>query len=377
MFSTVLELALIAQCAGGACFSPPVYYSPSVPQNFGISDEFFNRNRIDYENNKRIVTITLVPSPRTFKVFLVTRNGERLIDYSLEQFNTPPLDPTKNYYYTFKAVWPEGIEYTKKVEFKGDAGNVVVSFDYAEAYISTYKNIGEKIFNFNKVAEWVSKNNEEEQKEKQVGHNKVVTNLETNSTKENEKSIVENKEVKVNNDEVLNFGIDPSFLNRTEPLNTNPEEVRKIEQRLIDDSKKLRFTVIGKPEDRKRVIEDFNKLNYKDEFLVKEYSPEDWEVSRFGFVTTGSPTIYIQQPDGKVLHRQDDYKGLDDLKVVFSKIRVKDPNYDPSKDPDLRKGFGGDLDQIVKQILDKIKEYNNVLLVVGIILLILSLKKKS
>jgi hypothetical protein len=111
--------------------------------------------------------------------------------------------------------------------------------------------------------------------------------------------------------------------------------------------------------------------------LVKEYSPDDWEVSRFGFVTTGSPTIYIQQPDGKVLHRQDDYKGLDDLKVVFSKIRVKDPNYDPSKDPDLRKSFGGDLDQVVKQIFNQIKEYNNVLLVAGIILLILSLKKKS
>ena len=54
-----------------------------------------------------------------------------------------------------------------------------------------------------------------------------------------------------------------------------------------------------------------------------------------GFVTTGKPTIYVQAPDGKVLHRQDDYQG--GAPELAEAIRRIDPNYDPKKDFDLRK----------------------------------------
>jgi hypothetical protein len=49
-------------------------------------------------------------------------------------------------------------------------------------------------------------------------------------------------------------------------------------------------------------------------------------------VTSGSPTIYLQAPDGKVLHRQDDYRPGD-----LGAIRKAIARYDAKKDPDARR----------------------------------------
>ena len=50
-----------------------------------------------------------------------------------------------------------------------------------------------------------------------------------------------------------------------------------------------------------------------------------------GFVTAGTPTVYLQAPDGKVLHRQDNYSPGD-----FQAIRKAIDKYDAKRDPDVR-----------------------------------------
>jgi hypothetical protein len=51
------------------------------------------------------------------------------------------------------------------------------------------------------------------------------------------------------------------------------------------------------------------------------------------FKVDGRPTVYLQAPDGKVLHRQDDFKGPDDFQAIRKAIK----SYDAGKDVDLRK----------------------------------------
>jgi hypothetical protein len=99
---------------------------------------------------------------------------------------------------------------------------------------------------------------------------------------------------------------------------------------LADDSGKLRLTVIGSPDERKQALSGLPQ-DVKDRCLVKEYAADHWAVKNAGFKTDGHPTVYVQAPDGKVLHRQDDAVN------VAGAVRKADPNYDASKDPDLRK----------------------------------------
>ena len=55
----------------------------------------------------------------------------------------------------------------------------------------------------------------------------------------------------------------------------------------------------------------------------------------------GSPTIYVQNADGTVLHRQDDYAGgLESLSATLTKLRKASPDYDKAKDPDTRRARG-------------------------------------
>lgn len=105
-----------------------------------------------------------------------------------------------------------------------------------------------------------------------------------------------------------------------------------------DDAGLLRLTVIGPEADRKQVLADLQAVPalavHRDKLVVKDYDPTHWAVAGAGFVTSGRPTIYLQAPDGKVLHRQDSYPGAEKLAEA---IRKADPNYDPKKDPDLTK----------------------------------------
>lgn len=142
-----------------------------------------------------------------------------------------------------------------------------------------------------------------------------------------------------------NFGVDESKLRRDPPENyklggqgiTRGEAMAAIGKGEVpDDSKLLRLTVIGSEPERKAVLADLEGhpalAPYKGKLSVQAYAPDNWAVHRVGFVTAGHPTIYVQAPGGKVLHRQDVYTGAEKLAEA---VRRADPNYSPNKDPDL------------------------------------------
>lgn len=100
-----------------------------------------------------------------------------------------------------------------------------------------------------------------------------------------------------------------------------------------DDSKKLRVSIIGTKEQRKPVVDAV-----KDEanIVVWQCEPDHWsltdtETGKRIFRTDGTPTVYVQAPDGKVLHRQDDGR------EIVGAIRKASKGYQSDLDPDLRK----------------------------------------
>ncbi len=118
----------------------------------------------------------------------------------------------------------------------------------------------------------------------------------------------------------------------TKPVTTR-QAIQAIKEGLPDDKDKPRLTAIGTAEDCAKVAADV--AGDKD-VVFQQFRPDDWQVKGSGFVTDGKPMIYLQAPDGKVLHRQDAYdKGR--LDVALAAIRKPDPHYDPKKDPDLSK----------------------------------------
>jgi hypothetical protein len=111
-----------------------------------------------------------------------------------------------------------------------------------------------------------------------------------------------------------------------------------LQGKLTDDSQKLRLTIIG-PEDKRRavladLVTNAGLASLRDKVVVQNYDPSHWAIANAGFRTTGQPAIYLQAADGKVLHRQDEYRGPDKLAEA---IRKADPSYQPDKDPDLNK----------------------------------------
>lgn len=113
---------------------------------------------------------------------------------------------------------------------------------------------------------------------------------------------------------------------------------------LVDDRHKLRLTVIGTAADRQRVLDDLARhpalAGFRDRVLVQAYPPEAWAVTGIGLPSGGAPTVVVQAapgPAGKaaVLHVQADYRdGADGLAGALRKV---DPNFDRTKDRDLRK----------------------------------------
>ncbi len=142
-----------------------------------------------------------------------------------------------------------------------------------------------------------------------------------------------------------NFGVmpDPGEGRDTEPryqVNgkqaTRSDVMQAFESQAVDQSSKLRLTVIGPRQARQAVLEDVQRTpdlqGLVKDFLLKDYDPADWEVARSGFFTRGSPTIYVQAPSGKVLHRQDSYAGPADLAGV---LRKANEQYKAEADPNL------------------------------------------
>lgn len=156
---------------------------------------------------------------------------------------------------------------------------------------------------------------------------------------------------------VQNFGVDLARLSgeggeryRLNGLPVPPDRAREalVGASVPDDAGRLRLTVIGDSAATRRVTQDVSAAAalapWKDRLLVQTYAPEHWAVARAGFVTAGKPTVYVQTPAGRVLHRQDDYAdGADGLAQA---LRRADPNYDATKDPDLRKALRFDLSRI-------------------------------
>jgi hypothetical protein len=155
---------------------------------------------------------------------------------------------------------------------------------------------------------------------------------------------------------VPNFGVDMDKLAGSERYSLNGTDVTQDKaRRLIEgrgqvpnDASWPRLTVIGSQADRQKVQEDFRNspplAGFRNAVVVQDYDPKDWPVAQSGFVTVGQPTIYFQSPDGKVLHRQDDY--ADGPEGLATALRRADPGYKPGADPDKRKSPAIDLTHI-------------------------------
>lgn len=145
---------------------------------------------------------------------------------------------------------------------------------------------------------------------------------------------------------VANFGVDRDRISGHERITLNGQTITKAQAaaylagdaRVPNDADLVRLTVIGSDAERAKVLSDLvtdkDLLALKSRLVVQDYRPDEWAVARAGFFTGGHPTIYLQRPDGKVLHRQDEYAGPVELATA---IRKADPNYQPAKDPNLLK----------------------------------------
>lgn len=157
------------------------------------------------------------------------------------------------------------------------------------------------------------------------------------------------------NKAVKNFGVELNKLHKTKRQTINGKPVSremlldKLKDdgrevgKLDDDSMKLPITAIGA--NREQVTRDIKEhaafASLRDNLLVQGYAPDNWAVSKYGFKTDGKPTIYLQDRDGRVLLRRDDYAGGPDLlakqvgeALEVARLRRRDPNYDPNRDPD-------------------------------------------
>jgi hypothetical protein len=132
-------------------------------------------------------------------------------------------------------------------------------------------------------------------------------------------------------------------------LNRN-QAIRAVQAEGVPDDASLPFvTVIGPPEARKAAVDALRAdPEAAKHFRIKEYSPDAWQVQGAGFKTDGSPTIYVQAADGKVIHRQDNFKGgMDGLKGA---LRKANPNYKPQNDPGPNSGGGQPLLDAARQV---------------------------
>ena len=135
-----------------------------------------------------------------------------------------------------------------------------------------------------------------------------------------------------------NFGVEVSRISKGEHLSYNGNPIDQGPLPAVpDDSAKLHLTIIGTEAERHAVLHDLDAApelaEFRDRFLIQDYSPDHWAVALCGFYTAGHPTIYLQMPTGKVLHRQDDYNGP---RPLADALRRAAADYQAGKDPDLR-----------------------------------------
>jgi hypothetical protein len=141
---------------------------------------------------------------------------------------------------------------------------------------------------------------------------------------------------------VQNFGVDQGQLHRKPRILRNgieistDEALRLMSEGVPDDSARPRLTIIGPEAQRNQVLNDLSShphlTPFKGQFCVQAYDAADPIIQGVGFITNGRPTIYLQAPSGKVLHRQDCYEGAEKLATA---LRKADPRYNPATDPNL------------------------------------------
>ena len=95
---------------------------------------------------------------------------------------------------------------------------------------------------------------------------------------------------------------------------------------LTDDSARPFVTFIG--QGREAICKAFLATPESAKCRVNSYDANDWHVTG-GFVTGGTPTVYVQNTKGEVLYRGDHPP----VEVVQAEARKAQPDYDATKDP--------------------------------------------
>lgn len=131
-------------------------------------------------------------------------------------------------------------------------------------------------------------------------------------------------------EKMQNFGVDTSKLRGGNVYHT-------VDAEIPDDSKKFRLTVPGAAEERARITDAWKTVepSLKERVIVwnvpsDHWSLQDGSTGKTVFKTSG---LTLTAPDGKVLHRQEDFTGAQDFEAIRKAVK----GYDPLKDPDLRK----------------------------------------
>lgn len=149
------------------------------------------------------------------------------------------------------------------------------------------------------------------------------------------------------NPPVKNFGVhmgkissEPAYTVNGKPV--SPHLAHAAVDAIPNHKDHFRITFIGDDEKKRlKAYKDWQLFvagspyaNIVDSWEVpaNHWSMKDGETGAPGFIAPGDPTIYLQSPDGRVLHRQDDYNGPMD----FQAIRKAIDEYDYRRDPDRR-----------------------------------------
>ena len=330
MFALLL-LSVLGQCGPGGCTI--------------VSDSGWRASQVVRTIELRPTTFDIVVVPPDGRVAF---NGDWVpLQNGRGRVSTRPLEVGRRYQYHVIARWGS-IERAWTVQFSpGQTVNLLLWRD--DPAFSPPRASGESA-----MASTVATNTSSQTSQPSVPVNTTAeaTGDNKSDTAKSEQSSLPSEilhSATVDKDGVTNFGIDRSSLgSSTERITldgrpiTRGEAVQILQAgTLTDDSGKLRLTIIGSEADRRRVLDDLKGplRDIAEQCLVQDYPPDHWAVARVGFYTGGRPTIYLQAPDGTVLHRQDDYEdGPEGLRQVFLRLRLPNPFYRPDRDRDLRKG---------------------------------------
>ncbi len=174
----------------------------------------------------------------------------------------------------------------------------------------------------------------------------------------------------VDKDGVINYGLNREKLESNVEkyqLNGAPVTAKQAvtaiitadDPKLPDDTKRPSATAIGTPEQCAKVHDDLVKAGLIDSVVWQDYRPDDVMVAKFGFVTKGAPSVYLQAIDGKVLYREDVY----DPTRFITAVRKADPLYDPTKDPNGSSPLTAPFN--IQPIIDYVKTVPPVVWIVG------------